>query len=958
MSQIANINKNLRKEITQSIKSRIKLLNYRSDLPDILNESLSVYKLNGYSKVNKPYEFEVIFVSEEFIQIEDIVDTDVELIIQDEVNPLDKKTIFGKVYEASEDSVVAKKHLYKIKIVSPLYYLGLNNRYEIYHERKVSTLFSEIINRYNQLLNINVDVKIDIKNEVTREYITQYNQSDLEFLTMLCEEEGYSFIVEYSSNNPYNIVLCNLNEHAIINSYSAVSQFNHSKKFTASNIIEDYYDKNRPSLEYKVQTGAAITSSIKDNQSTSQLRTDIKRNNLRDKLNVLDESLYKDLDKYNKIEAKREYVKSNIIYATSQEVVINDSLCIKLEDEAAKKVFDVIVIEVKYNGIFPNALDEYIQNINENKKHELEYEVEFTSIPKDIEYVPPYTVIKPKINSVQTAIVASSNSNTKEDANTIDVDEQGRIKVLFHFEQNKTISCYLRYSNFFAGDNYGAQFLPRVNSEVIVSFVNGDIDKPIIIGSLYNGENKVPYNLPKDKTKSYIKTNSMPQYEHKQGYNEILFEDKQGEELLSFRAQKNLKTHVLNDEYKHVENNSKLLVENDKEETIQKDSIITVGEEERKSIKANKILTVEKESITTIKQDCEEHILEDFITIVKDDLKTIVENNVIKRIKGTKTEYIEQDVKKKYLQNMFLQIGKDYRLDVINSYHLKAKTVKYQAKTIELEATNGISLKCGGNVLTVDTSGIFLKAGTVDTTSSNGGVSAKDVPKIEIPKPLYEKVRVVELIPTITKQNDITQVLEYEAVVEKFYNGVWSKSTDLNETQLAQLQWYFIKNNDEADTDILTDNPTNDNITINGLKMSVTLEEENIYKVGHAHCFVSNSEEEGYAQTQLVRYLEVEDIVSSHVSQEEGECIAVLNVEEPRQEELAQIRWQIEDTPKDIYNGKETIIHNLKKEKVHEINFLAYIDGKIQDGANTRLTYDERKNQKVKNNTKTNKQEK
>ncbi|PHO14006.1 type VI secretion system tip protein VgrG, partial [Malaciobacter marinus] len=154
------------------------------------------------------------------------------------------------------------------------------------------------------------------------------------------------------------------------------------------------------------------------------------------------------------------------------------------------------------------------------------------------------------------------------------------------------------------------------------------------------------------------------------------------------------------------------------------------------------------------------------------------------------------------------------------------------------------------------------------------------------------------------------------------------------------------------------DNPTNDNITITGLKMSVSLEEENIYKVGHAHCFVSNSEEEGYTQTQLVRYLEVEDIVSSHVSQEEGECIAVLNVEEPRQEELAQIRWQIEDTQREKYNGKETIIHNLKEEKVHEINFLAYIDGKIQDGANTRLTYDERKNQKVKNNTKTNKQEK
>ncbi|WP_419782582.1 type VI secretion system Vgr family protein [Malaciobacter marinus] len=940
---IENISKTLRKEITQSIKSRIKLLNYRSDLPDILNESLSVYKLNGYSKVNKPYEFEVIFVSEEFIQIEDIVDTDVELIIQDEINPLDKKTIFGKVYEASEDSVVAKKHLYKVKIVSPLYYLGLNNRYEIYHERKVSTIFSEILNRYNQLLNINVDVKIDIKNEVTREYITQYNQSDLEFLTMLCEEEGYSFIVEYSSNNPYNIVLCNLNEHAIINSYSAVSQFNHSKKFSATNIIEDYYDKNRPSLEYKVQTGAAITSSIKDNQSTTQLRTDIKRNNLRDKLNVLDESLYKDLDKYNKIEAKREYVKSNIIYATSQEVVINDSLCIKLEDEAAKKVFDVIVIEVKYNGIFPNALDEYIQNVNENKKHELEYEVEFTSIPKDIEYVPPYTVIKPKINSVQTAIVASSNSNTKEDVNTIDVDEQGRIKVLFHFEENKTISCYLRYSNFFAGDNYGAQFLPRVNSEVIVSFVNGDIDKPIIIGSLYNGENKVPYNLPKDKTKSYIKTNSMPQYEHKQGYNEILFEDKQGEELLSFRAQKNLKTHVLNDEYKHIENNSKLLVENDKEETIQKDSIITVGEEERKNIKANKILTVEKESITTVKQDCEKHYKQNLETLIKQDEKTYLERDVELRIKNILHKYIQKDVSDKYLQNLFVKIGKELRVDIEDGFHLNTSDLKVQASdNCLLDGSDGISFKCGSNILTVDSSGIHFNTSNFVDNSANGGVSVEDVVKTEIPKPLYEKVRVIELIPTITKQNDITQVLEYEAIVEKFYNGVWSKTTDLNETQLAQLQWYFIKNNDEADKDILTDNPTNDNITITGLKMSVSLEEENIYKVGHAHCFVSNSEEEGYTQTQLVRYLEVKDIISSHSSQEEGECIAVLNVESPRQEELAQIRWQIEDTPKDIYNGKETIIHNLKEEKVHEINFLAYIDGKIQDGANSRLTYDEK----------------
>ncbi len=102
--------------------------------------------------------------------------------------------------------------------------------------------------------------------------------------------------------------------------------------------------------------------------------------------------------------------------------------------------------------------------------------------------------------------MSNGESNTKDYENTIDVDEQGRIKVLFHFETNQTSSCYLRLSNFYSGTNFGSQFLPRVNSEVIVSFINGDPDLPIIIGTLHNGENKNPVNLPKEKTKSFIKT--------------------------------------------------------------------------------------------------------------------------------------------------------------------------------------------------------------------------------------------------------------------------------------------------------------------------------------------------------------------------------------------------------------------------------------------------------------------
>ncbi|MCP4970058.1 MAG: DUF2345 domain-containing protein, partial [Arcobacter sp.] len=209
---------------------------------------------------------------------------------------------------------------------------------------------------------------------------------------------------------------------------------------------------------------------------------------------------------------------------------------------------------------------------------------------------------------------------------------------------------------------------------------------------------------------------------------------------------------------------------------------------------------------------------------------------------------------------MFLQIGKEYRLDINKAFHMKAKTIKHTANTIELVASKGISLKCGSNVLTLDGGGIHLKAPVVDTTSPNGGVAAKAVDKPEIPKPVYEKLRVISLEPSITKQSTIKEVLTYTAVVQKYENDAWAPTTELSATQEAQLQWYFIKNNDQGDKNIITDNPTDDNITINGLEMTINLEEDNIFKYGHAFCYVVDPEKEGYAQSELKRHLEVEDI--------------------------------------------------------------------------------------------------
>jgi type VI secretion system secreted protein VgrG len=172
----------------------------------------------------------------------------------------------------------------------------------------------------------------------------------------------------------------------------------------------------------------------------------------------------------------------------------------------------------------------------------------FTCIPAGLEFKPQYETVKPFIAGTQTAIVAGT------DGEEIDPDKFGRVKVQFRwdnrpFTEKKGMqlesSCWVRVAQQWAGKKFGFQFLPRIGDEVIVAFEEGDPDKPLIIGSVYNAENEPTYDLPKHKTQSGIKTRSS-----KEGtpanFNEIKFEDKKGAEFVSFHAEKDMFTHVEN----------------------------------------------------------------------------------------------------------------------------------------------------------------------------------------------------------------------------------------------------------------------------------------------------------------------------------------------------------------------------------------------------------------------------
>ena len=186
---------------------------------------------------------------------------------------------------------------------------------------------------------------------------------------------------------------------------------------------------------------------------------------------------------------------------------------------------------------------------------------------------------KPVILGSQTAIVVGPAGEE------IFTDKYGRVKVQFRWDRegkiNESSSCWVRVAQLWAGKKWGAVFIPRIGMEVVVSFLEGDPDQPIITGCVYNPEAMPPYTLPDEKTKSGIKTDSS---KGGGGFNEIRFEDKKGSEQVFMHAEKNMDVRVKNDSLEYIGNDRHLIVKNDQLEKVEKDLHIKVGGDRNESV--------------------------------------------------------------------------------------------------------------------------------------------------------------------------------------------------------------------------------------------------------------------------------------------------------------------------------------------------------------------------------------
>jgi type VI secretion system secreted protein VgrG len=216
---------------------------------------------------------------------------------------------------------------------------------------------------------------------------------------------------------------------------------------------------------------------------------------------------------------------------------------------------------------------EFGQQFDSGQPADLDYRNRFTCVPLGLPFRPPRATPRPRVEGTQTAVVVGPPNEE------IFVDKYGRVKVRFHWDRDPRKdgqnSCWVRVAQSWAGKRYGAFFWPRVGNEVVVAFLEGDPNQPIIVGSVYNAGEMPPPALPGTRMVSGVRTVTYP---GGGGFNCLTFDDTKGKEKIVLHGQHDLEATVEHDDTQTVHNDRKITVDGTHTETIKKDTKITIAE--------------------------------------------------------------------------------------------------------------------------------------------------------------------------------------------------------------------------------------------------------------------------------------------------------------------------------------------------------------------------------------------
>ncbi|MGY2461669.1 type VI secretion system Vgr family protein [Vreelandella sulfidaeris] len=527
-------------------------------------DNLAVIDFTHREALSQPFELAIHLASHDGnLDAADLLDRGATLTIWQDGEPL--RRVHGIVSEFGRGDRGHRRTFYSLVLRPALWRLSLRHNSRIF--QKVDPL--TIINTLCDERGIR-DVAFAVTRELPeREYCVQYRETDLAFIERLAAEEGLFYFHEFAESSHRLVfaddpqVLTNLGERPYNSRAGGPAPTRHVRKLShtarvaaASATLKDYSFKNPAYAQLHEHLGRDVEA---HGQNADYEHYDYPGRYKQD-------ASGQPFTRIRLEQLRREALTAN---AESDLPELAPGVRFTLTDHDTDSLNrDWQTISVTHHGEQPQALEE--DGITQSDSAGMtRYHNQVTLIPGDAPWRATPTP-KPRVDGPQVAFVVGP------DGEEIHCDEHGRVKVQLpwdrYAEPNDTASCWVRVTQGWSGGGYGSIAIPRIGHEVIVSFLEGDPDQPLVIGRTYHAVNTAPYPLPEHKTRTVLRTQS-----HKaEGFNELRFEDEAGEEQIWLHAQKDLELLTLNDRVEEIRHDSFLQVKNDRISEIDNDNHHTV----------------------------------------------------------------------------------------------------------------------------------------------------------------------------------------------------------------------------------------------------------------------------------------------------------------------------------------------------------------------------------------------
>jgi type VI secretion system secreted protein VgrG len=521
-------------------------------------DKLLVQSFSGEESISRLFRFQLDLVSEEeTIAPKDIVGKNVTLGVM-HADESTERFFNAHVSRFSQLPSQGRYYRYQAELVAWPWFLTLSADCKIYQEMSILDIIEEVFGRFGF-----TDYRFDTQGQHNaREYCVQYRETAFDFITRLLEEEGVFYYFEHEKGKHTLVMADHKGTHQPCPFQSKIDM----ETASGPGFSRDEDSITHWERHYEFRTGKwAQTDYNFETPSTKLLSTvdtivKLDKNKSYEIYDYPGEYLKKaEGDSLTKLRMEEEEVGYDVASGNSDCRALVSGYKFTLQRHPQRDQNKTYVLtSVVHSG-------QQAGFSGEGAATEANYANSFRCIPDTVTFRPARVTPRPFVRGTQTAVVVGPGGEE------IYTEKHGRVKVQFHWDRDgqkdDKSSCWIRVSQPWAGKNWGAIWLPRIGQEVVVDFLEGDPDRPIIIGRVYNAEQPPPYSLPGDQTQSGFKSRSS-----KNGgaddYNEIRFEDKKGSELITVHAQKNLDTTVENNETRLVENNRTTTIVNNETKTI------------------------------------------------------------------------------------------------------------------------------------------------------------------------------------------------------------------------------------------------------------------------------------------------------------------------------------------------------------------------------------------------------